>query len=64
MVQDKKNFSTGKKVMDETRDQDQKGQSRSAEKSADSARPGSAKDQAGLSKNKIDNTKRGMSSRK
>lgn len=63
MVQDK-NFQANKKHMDETKDLDRKGQARTTDRSADTARTGSTKEQAGLSKDKADISKRDVHSRK
>jgi hypothetical protein len=60
MVQDKKNFSSVKRNMDETKDQDKKGQARSA----DSTRSTNIKGQSNLSKDKADISKRDVNSRK
>ena len=60
MVQDKKNFSSVKRNMDETQDLDKKGQARTA----DAARPSNIKGQSSLSKDKADISKRDVNSRK
>lgn len=63
MVQNKKNFSTGRKLSEDTQDLDRKSASRTADRSADS-RTGSAKNQSSISKDKAVPQKRDMGSRK
>ena len=62
MVQNKKNFSSGKKLSEDTQDLDRKSQSRNVDRSADSAR--SSTKQTGISKDKAGISKRDMGSRK
>ncbi|MBY0412679.1 MAG: hypothetical protein K2Q18_00865 [Bdellovibrionales bacterium] len=70
MVQDKKNFSSVKRNMDETKDLDRKGQAQSSTRSADSKSQSSSagiKGQTNLSKDRTDKadiSKRDVSSRK
>ncbi len=63
MVQNKKNFSSGRKLSEDTQDLDRKGQARNADRSADS-RTGNVKNQPSASKDKAATPKRDMGSRK
>lgn len=63
MVQNKKNFSSGKKLA-EDRDLDRKAQTRNVERTADASRSGNIKGQTGMAKDKAGISKRDMGSRK
>jgi hypothetical protein len=62
MVQNKKNFSSGKKLSEDTQDLDRKSHVRNADRAADS-RTANTK-QTGISKDKAGISKRDMGSRK
>lgn len=63
MVQNKKNFSSGRKLAEDTQDMDKKSGVRHAERAADTNRSGNLK-QTGISKDKANISKRDMGSRK
>lgn len=63
MVQNKKNFSSSTK-MDEGKSLDKKTQTRATDRTTDSSRSGSMRDQAGQSRDKADVSKKDIGSRK
>lgn len=63
MVQNKKNFSPGKKLSEDSQDMDRKNTSRSAERTVD-GRAGNVKNQSNIAKDKTAPQKRDMGSRK